>query len=196
MQSLSILHWLIFVIPFLLFAGAIFLFARAIGNRKPQERSAVTPGDGPSGFGGWLILLAIGVVFAPLYMVIRLVKDDFDIHTTVFWKDFSLAHDGDVTIHVVILLLQFFVLIFMIKRSKLFKPIYIWTSVYFILFLPIQYVWLARAVTWHEGTSFPYFLERMITPNTISDWIGMTIPSVIWMLYVVRSRRVANTFVR
>lgn len=54
MQSLSILHWLIFVIPFLLLAGAIILFARAIGNRKLKERNAVTPVDGPSGFGGWL----------------------------------------------------------------------------------------------------------------------------------------------
>ena len=196
MQAFSILHWLIFVIPFLLLAGAIFLFARAIGNRKPKERSAVTPSDGPSGFGGWLILLAIGVVLAPLYMIIRLIKDDFDGTDTAFWKEFWFALDGDKGIHIAILLLQVLAIILMIRRSKLFKSVYIWTGVCLVLFIPVQYVWMAGAVTWHEGTSFPHFLERTITPDTISDWIRMTIPSVIWMLYVIRSRRVANTFIR
>lgn len=71
MQSLTVWHWIIIAIVIGLAVVAIFLFARAINNRRPKDRtvkdrSSIMPDSGPSGFQGLLLLLAVSVIGSPV----------------------------------------------------------------------------------------------------------------------------------
>jgi hypothetical protein len=200
MQSLSIWHWIIIAILIVLVGAAVWLFARAINQRRPDDRSVkesstATPVSGPSGFQGWLALLALGVFLSPIFTIIKLigVASGNDV---AFWKEFWFAIDGDIAIHSAVILMQICTAIFMVLRSKRFMSVYIVTSICLILLVPAEVTWFSASVTWHEGTSFLHFMQRMITPDVIQRSISTAIPVVIWVLYVIRSRRVANTFVR
>jgi len=85
MQSLSISQWIIIAILIVLVAGASSLFTRALGNRRPKERSVqkrntedrsniapvsrnTEPAAGEHvGLKGWLLLLGILIFALPIF---------------------------------------------------------------------------------------------------------------------------------
>src|SRR5450631_4507588 len=124
MQLLSIWHSAIVVI---LLCACV---ARVISLVK--DRSSVMPVTGPSGFGGWLALVAIGVFVWPPVTIVKMSGitsgfEDFD------FQEFWFMLDGDIGIHLAVIFMQICTVVFMVLRSNRFVSVYIVTSICMIL---------------------------------------------------------------
>lgn len=149
MQSLSIWHWLILAILAVLVVCAFLLFARAINKRRPDDRSVreigtATPVSGPSGFRGWLLLVAIGVCVSPILTIVKLTKIE-DGGNDSFTQEFHLMYDGDRAIHVAVIVIEICTIIAMVSRSRNFVSFYIWTLVCASLLPPAEIAWMKHS---------------------------------------------------
>lgn len=103
---------------------------------------------------------------------------------------------GDAAIYLAVIVLEICTIVLIVRRSKNFVPFYIVTSICIVLLIPVELVWLSAISTWHEGTNFVHFLERLVSQDEIQRTILAASGTSICIAYVIRSRRVANTFVR
>jgi hypothetical protein len=200
MQSLSIWHWIIIAILIVLVVCAIWLFARAINNRRPHDRSVKDSSSatvtGPSGFGGWLVLLAIGVFVSPILTIYSASQLENGVDDATLQR-FRLTFNGEIGIFLLVALLQICTAFFMARRARRFVPFYIVTGIATILLTPADTIWAASMLSLQSGRPFQPILQAVApSPADIGRWISTGVGVGIWMLYVIRSRRVGNTFVR
>ncbi len=194
MRSFSIWHWIVVALPIVLAVGAIALFVRALNKRRPEARGAAEI-SGPSGFGGWLTLLALGVFVSPVITIVLMTHLEDGTDNSLIQR-FRLMFNGEIGIFAVVLLLQITTAVFMARRARLFILLYIVTGIAVILLKPIDIIWACAILYAQLGRSFQSTLQTVVGPEDVGRWISTTIIVGIWMLYVIRSRRVANTFVR
>jgi len=146
------------------------------------------------GIGGWLILVAIGQVLEPISALTAIGK--------YFWRDYyaGLADDFPVTVYSQTLfeasLFAFavFTAIMFFRHSRLFPQLFI---VQWILIgtLPlIETVWFAVVLSISFGESI--WANLTMDAQDIGQVVGAVIWGPIWIAYILRSRRVANTFVK
>lgn len=202
MQSLSIWHWIIIAVLIVLVVAAISLFARAINQRRPEGRSvkdssSAAPISGPSGFGGWLLVLAIGVFLFPVFtLLLLLVKTDFVALDT---GQYPLALIIPSWLYVLLFLLQCCTAFFLARRARRFMPFYIGTATAMILFKPVNRLLFVALVGLANRVPFGHALTALITDQSADNiiiWLVIAIGLSISIGYVSRSRRVANTFDR
>jgi hypothetical protein len=148
-----------------------------------------------TGFGGWLLLLAVGVYLSPLRTVVNLSKVEEGVDESVLQR-FSLMFHGEICLNLILLLLQITTAVFMARKSRRFIDLFIWTGIYIVLVTPLDLLWVSAVISSQTDRSFGNAMELVSTPETLGSWIGVSIPVAVWMLYVTRSRRVANTFTR
>jgi hypothetical protein len=175
-------------------ACAIWLFARAINNRSGKDGS-VTPASGLSGFGGWLLLLAIGVYLSPLRTIVNLSQIEQGVDHSVIQK-FRLMFNGEIGLTLVVILVQICTAVFMARKSRRFVSVLIWNGIFLFLLPLADMIWVASILNLQAGQPFQTTMQRVATPDLIGQWISTGVTVGIWMLYVTRSCRVANTFVR
>jgi len=58
----------------------------------------------------------------------------------------------------------------------------------------VDVVWVALNLSLYTGRPFTEFAK--LDPQTVGQWIGATIIAAVWITYIKKSRRVANTFTR
>jgi hypothetical protein len=184
----------------LAFAGAVALLFSAIAavlvfflNPGPRPPEAI-PADEPVGIGGWLVLLAIGVCFQPVF-VLASTPDTVAVFDPEILGGLVLGPDGQVlwsnlcyvcvgvagfAAMLVGAVLQIAVF-FMRRRS--FVPV----------FITLRAIDLAAGGAWVLVTSSVTGAPQL---TEIPRLTGASISAVLWTLYVLRSRRVRNTFVR
>jgi hypothetical protein len=61
--------------------------------------------------------------------------------------------------------------------------------------IPLDLISTGVVVSSQTGQSFGDVIEKVTTAQIIGGWIGATLIVGVWVLYVTRSRPVANTFV-
>ncbi len=161
-------------------------------DRSVKDRSGVTPVTDPSGFGGWLVMLAIGVFISPVVTGVKLLQSG-DLQAN---GDLHHMEYGEAALYLVLLILEIATAIAMLRRSRQFPSLFVVTSIATILFLPLVLIWYSIVGSSLSSRSFLSFLGAMMKGRNYPQWISTTITVGIWMLYVLRSRRVANTFIR
>jgi hypothetical protein len=62
--------------------------------------------------------------------------------------------------------------------------------------IPLDILWVCVVLQIQAGQSFDTSLQAVLSPALIGQWGGSIIGTGLWTLYVKKSRRVANTFVR
>jgi predicted secreted protein len=164
----------------------------------PQPRAAPEPRatPQPKGLGGWLIVVGIGLVVAPVRIAIACVQTYVPLFQDGSWQ--LLTTPGTGTYHplwapvllgellVNIAFFQaFLVLMFLfLKRARMFPSLYI-----AVLLLNLAFLFVDAL-----------FLDWLAAPGTQTDFAwtpllqGMA-SAAIWIPYMLRSRRVRNTFV-
>jgi hypothetical protein len=163
-------------------------------------KSADTEGEHrkPSGLGGWLILVAIGLIFSPLRLVafflqtfVPLFQDGaWGALTTpgseqyhVLWAPLLIfeivANLGFIVAHVVLAFLFF-------RKSRLFPKTYIALALINLCFIIID--------TWFVSFVLPD--EPMLDPDTTKEIVRSLVSAAIWVPYMMVSKRVKNTFVK
>ena len=151
--------------------------------------------DQLKGIGGWLMLLAIGVWLSPFRTIISLLKVTEGVNPDVLARYYP-AFVGEMVLFAILIIMQIIVVVLMMRKSWRFVPMLIAMSLYMLVRPLLDIVWGSTILSAGSGQPFRVFAEAMATPDVIAGWITTTISLCIWMLYVMRSRRVANTFVR
>ena len=157
-----------------------------------------TQDDPPQGIGGWLILVAAGIIVAPFKILIETVQIYLPIFTDGTWEVLtdpsSIAYVpffGSVVVLEILANLGFAVFGFLLtflffsksgKFPKLFI-VFMLSSLAFTLFD----AWLSRLV-------FPE--EPMFDPETAGGFARQILVCLIWVPYMVVSKRVEATFTR
>jgi len=141
------------------------------------------------GFGGWLIIIAVGVWLAPL-------RNLGEIGQLLAASDkMPVAHLLDVSfiLSAILVIMQIVQIVMMTKRSWRFPSMFVFSSFFAVAIVPLSGLWMVGYL--YTLYNVPVDVSANIfAREVIAEWIGGTIPLMIWMLYIVRSRRVKNTF--
>ncbi len=141
----------------------------------------------PTGFGGWLWLLAIGQLLVTARMIDTLMKMSALIGGPI-WQDHRGLVIADLSLYGAAFLLQLAVLAAMALRSRAFVPLFVTSAIaYFLIgrvepLLAIAFLGMDPARLASRAVLIPMAIEFAIAFG--------------WSTYVLKSRRVRNTFVR
>ena len=162
---------------------------KTVSKRKPApgKAKAAEAARGPTGFGGWLWLLALGQLIVTARMIDTLTRMAGLVGTEL-WADHPGLVTADLALYGVALVLQLAVIAAMVLRSRFFKPLFLVAIVAFFLIGRIEPL-LAIAVLGMDPA-------RLATRAVLLPMAIELAVSVVWAAYVLRSRRVKNTSVR
>lgn len=163
---------------------------------RPEPKAIST--DGPVGLAGWLVIVCIGLIATPLrlsYFLLQTYPPIFrdgtwDALTTPgtesyhpFWAPLLL---GEITVNLAMIAMSIYLLYLFFRHSARFPKLYILLlggSLFFIL--------------------IDAFAAQVVLPNqplmdaeTGGEFGRSAIVAAIWIPYMLKSRRVRNTFVR
>lgn len=174
---MSIWHW---VVTLVVLGVPLFIIAWT-GKRK------VDPIKGPMGFGGWLLLLAIWQVLAPLATLLETVNGMAAYEEFQSVPSGRLVAIGEPSINFAFLALQLVVLWSMLKKSKEFPRLFF----YQWIAIPIVFIVDILLVSSALGVGVSEMMTRELVPPSARAfvWTG------VWVWYLSKSVRVRNTFV-
>jgi len=156
------------------------------GARRPGAQSKTARAE-PTGFGGWLWLLAIGQLLVTARMIDTLMK-----MATLFGGPVWQAHRGlvmtDLALYGAAFFLQLLVLAALALRKAQFVPLFITSVVAYFLIGRLEPL-LAIAFLGMDPSRL--VSRAVLIPMAVEFGVG-----VLWGAYVLMSRRVRNTFVR
>lgn len=177
MGSFSIWHWLIILV----FIGGIgFVIWKAASVARASKDVSL------EGFGGWLLLLAIGQVAGLLRSAITLVGEFKEYEQVLHLPQGPLLVFGVAIFNLPLFGVIAYTTIVMLSRKRVFHD---WFTAQWILsvIFPIgSLVWIWIVL----GN-----VNEIVTPEFLGYSTAILIGGGIWVRYVHVSRRVANTFV-
>jgi|GEM_PF-510548 len=173
-------------------------YGRVYENNLPNQYQE-TNLDGPSGLGGWLVLVAIGRILGPL-MLLNAIYQVFSIYFksdllaqlsspdnrlySALWKPVIFF---ELIGNILLLGLSVLLIILFFQKKKQFPKAYIGMMLVNILIMLIDLILL-------------YQIQRTLTVDlnitATSQLITAIITSAIWIPYMLISKRVKNTFTR
>ncbi|MBB6407374.1 DUF2569 family protein [Mesorhizobium sangaii] len=177
-MQFSIWHWAIV----LLFIGVPAFFA---------VRSAYKPVKNPEelvGFGGWLMLLAIGQALSPLRTLASLGSSSDGYSQLMLVSNGPMVVYGEVVLLLAFMVLQIVVLVAMLRRSLRFKQLFLaqWIAIPVVFILDA--IWISTILGVPVG--------QVVSEEALAASIGWFVLAGLWVAYVYRSVRVRNTFTR
>ena len=178
MGSLSIWHLAILIVALGLVIVVIVISVR----RAPK------PGIELSGFGGWLLLLAIGQTLAPLRTLSVLAQsaEGYRALQDSSVPNATLAIFAEVGLFVGFAAFQLFVTITMYRKRRFFRQLFAYQWIAGVC-APIA-DWMLISALFHVP------LNSLVTTRDVISVLGAGLIVGIWVWYVARSVRVRNTF--
>ena len=142
------------------------------------------------GLGGWLILIALQVIFTALGTVGALIMTCSMIADVVASPDsypsgLSAVMSFQILVFLAFLVVEIIQCVFFFKKRRLFPKIYIGLSLAYIVW-PL----LNSGAYWLIAPDLPFFDHE-----TLGALIKSVFLAAIWISYMRQSERVANTFV-
>ena len=153
--------------------------------------------DNLKGLGGWLILVGIGVVigpfrlgyeYGPIYYSI-FTDGTFEILTTAgteaynsLWAPLLI---GEAIYNTLMLFASVYLIYLYFMKHYLFPKVYIYIVALSLIFIPLD-AWLG---------SFVIIDEPIFDPNTTKELSRSVFSAIIWIPYMLVSKRVKATFI-
>ena len=144
------------------------------------------------GIGGWLGLLAFGQVLGILRLVVSLGQYYTTTVNAELWKQFPTALWGEAVLNAAMLGLVVCTTVLLIRHSRHFPSFFIWQTISAIVMPLVDLVWLASIFSLATDKPISEFLTLEAKEGV--QMVAAVIGAAIWIPYVLRSRRVANTF--
>jgi hypothetical protein len=163
---------------------------------RPTPPPVVSPAELPSkpqlsGIAGWLILIAIGQVVGVLKLLGSLAQYYGDVDPKLF-QQFPVTVWGEAALNIGFVALAIYTAVLFFRKSSKFPKFFIYEWM-FVIFIPlVDMVWIALTLSLYTGRPFAEFAE--LDPQTVGQSIGAMIGAAVWITYIKKSRRVANTF--
>lgn len=149
------------------------------------------------GLGGWLILVGIGVVIGPIRLIATLIltykpvfeDGTWDALTTVgsdvYTPYFGSLLVGEIAFNTIIVAASIFLIYLFFSKHYLFPKLYIGIVVASLVFIPLD-AWIVTKM---------FHGESMFDPDTTKESMRLLITCVVWIPYMLVSKRVRVTFV-
>ncbi len=170
-------------------------YGRVYDNNLPNQYSL----NGPSGLGGWLVLVAIGRILGPLIllnaiyqifsvyfksgMLTQLSDPDSNMYSAL-WKPMAFF---ELIGNVVLLGLSVLLIVLFFMKKKQFPMAYIGMMVLNVLIMLVNLIFIYQIQK-------SLALDLNITAT--SQLIAAIVTSGVWIPYMLVSKRVRNTFIR
>ena len=163
-----------------------------------EAAPAVSPGSGPAGLSGWLVLVGLGLCITPIRLAIFLLQTFPPIFrdgtwgtlTTPgpapyhpFWGPLLIA---EMAINLVFIAMSIYLLFLFFRKSSRFPKLYIIFLCSNLAFL-LADAFAARIVLPDQP---------IMDPETAREFGRSIVSASIWVPYLFLSKRVKNTFVR
>jgi hypothetical protein len=177
-MQFSIWHWAIL----LLLIGAPLFFAVRSG-RKPSRGSTDLVG-----FGGWLLLLAIGQTLSPLRTLAEFGSSIEGYQQLMTVPNGTLATYGEIALLLAFLVLELVVVIAMLRRSPRFKKLFLLQWIAIPVVFVVDIIWISALI------KVP--VSQILAGDTLVKPLVSFVVTGIWVAYVYNSVRVRNTFDR
>ena len=146
------------------------------------------------GIGGWLVLVAIGQVLGPIRSLLSIGNYYLNELDTSLFESFPLTVYGEIVLNVAFFAFSIFTAIMFFRHSRLFPRLFILQWILIGALPLIDAAWVAITASIYTGESLTEFFN--MDAKDIGQVVGAIIFGPIWIAYVLRSRRVANTFVK
>jgi hypothetical protein len=147
------------------------------------------------GIRGWLILLALWQLFASSMMFVLIGRYYATMDSSIM-RQFPVTLAGEVLLNVAMAMLYVATSILFFSKSTRFPQFFVYQVVAAVLVVPVGTIWTGLAMSLESGRSAVTIMLESIDPHEVRRAISAGIFGTIWILYLNKSRRVANTFVR
>ncbi|AEF55309.1 DUF2569 domain-containing protein [Marinomonas posidonica] len=149
------------------------------------------------GLGGWLILVGLGVLIRPIILLLTIFPIFKSIFENGMWEAltakgselyipyFSSLLAAELACNIIFFLASIYLFYLFFSKNYLFPKVYIAISVASLVFIPLD-SWLVNKV-------FPDV--SVFDPETTKEFILVLISCIIWIPYMLLSKRVKITFV-
>jgi ABC-type multidrug transport system permease subunit len=150
------------------------------------------------GIGGWLILVAIGIVVAPIRLIIVMTETYRDIFSTGAWEVLTNPSSesyndllgpiiiGEIAINIAIIIFLFYMAYLFFCKKSGFPKLFIGIAVFTLVFI-IADAFVVKLVIPSE----PVF-----DPDTVRELVRSLVAVVVWVPYMIVSKRVKATFTK
>ncbi len=169
-----------------------------LGSLIPAKKGMRLSPDDPKGLGGWLVLVQIGL-YVTLIRSFLMVYDFFlNSHGSEGWNALTSPGSADyhtlwkptlvfeVSANIILLLLTVYLLILLYNKRAVFPR---WLILYYIIGLGMQIILIILV------SNIPQSAELTAGSSLLSNIARGLVNSLIWTAYILRSKRVQNTFV-
>jgi hypothetical protein len=149
------------------------------------------------GLRGWLVLVGLGVVLTPIKIIVMTIMPLFEIIDSGLWAEFTTPGSeayhalwkpviiGEIVVNCVLCFGWIVAVVKYFGKSRSFPFWYITLSAAWVVFMYADAL-AGKAILPEE----PLFDAR-----SLGEFIGAIVSSVIWIWYMLVSRRVKATFV-
>ena len=169
------------------------------GNSQQQEQTTLSKpklSTDPklTGIGGWLILVALGQIFGPIRFLVSIGQYYSTLDSNIIEK-VPVTFAGEAVIYFFVLVLFINTTVLFFRKSKQFPRFFVYETLAAIFLVPLDAMWTAVAGSMESGqASVGQLLQTVLGPSEIGQTIAAAIIGSVWILYIFKSKRVANTF--
>lgn len=184
---------------------------RAEAARAPAPRPAAAPAPaadadasikdikpvsdpGLSGIGGWLILMAIGQVLGPLRFFVSMAEYYSSLDRSLIER-FPAAVIGEAIFNAALAVLFVTTAVLFFRTSRRFPRFFVYEILASVFSVPLAASWAAVTIGMATGQPVGTIFVGTLEPREVGQAIATAIVGSIWILYLYKSKRVANTFV-
>lgn len=164
------------------------LTSRAAGEVYAKHESTEEKYSDPVGFGGWLILVAIGQILGPLMFVDHLFKYYLYLDGDL-WTQFPITYYGEAVLNLSVLAIIGWTTYCFFTKSRWFPVFFSYECAAYILLYPLGIAFKAvTLIGYGLSVHIPFESKPFV------EWIATIIIATVWISYIKLSKRVANTF--
>jgi magnesium-transporting ATPase (P-type) len=172
-------------------------FCTNCGEKISEETTEII-NNKYEGLGGWLILVGIGLVISPLILLAKLSKVYLPMFNDGTWEalttltsesynssflSFLLA--GEMFFSSLMTLASLYLIYLFFTKKSFFPKLYIWILVFSLIIIPLDAI-LASSI-------FPN--KEVFDAEKIKEIGRIVLVSLVWIPYMLISKRVKATFV-
>lgn len=170
-----------------------------LGKDSPNGATETVVTQNYEKIGGWLILVGIGLVLMPFLLAYG-VFDSLPLLSNGGLETMNSLIPGlgsaiafELALDTILIFVTLYLAFLFKDKKKNFPKYYIWYLSASIIYLVLDYMILASFSTTNSEM-------RGILDSTLSESLGSlirtTVASVIWIAYMLKSKRVAGTFIK
>ena len=149
-----------------------------------------------SGLGGWLILVGLGVILTPFNYLSTIPEFQSVFQDNLYDELVSVKPLfgpliwTEIVVNIIFFLSSIYLIFLFFAKKTFFPKLFIWLALGSLVFVIVDAI-VAGMIFKDMLTDEPFF-----DPETIKEIVRMSIQVIIWVPYIMISKRVKATFIK